>query len=196
LACPNESLWALLVPRCADFAVSAVPELSLRVEVTEPSLDEASSPRAGPFARIDGQNDVLTIEGAGFHGAFDESTRERRALLRRHAPGSPDPRGVPGPGPGAPHPARPPLWARWGAVPTVLHGVRGRGRGGQAPGRGPSRARAGPLEPRRGASPPAGGDAAPRGRGPRSPSTPSTGLGAWRFTWTRPGPRLSTGTSS
>jgi hypothetical protein len=76
LACPNEDLWALLVPRYAGFAVSAVPELSLRVEVTEPSLDEASSPRAGPFARIDGQNDVLTIEGAGFHGTFDESSGE------------------------------------------------------------------------------------------------------------------------
>jgi hypothetical protein len=76
LACRDEGLRALVVPRYADFAVSAVPELSLRVEVTEPSPDEASSPQAGPFARINGQNDVLTIEGAAFHGAFDESTGE------------------------------------------------------------------------------------------------------------------------
>jgi hypothetical protein len=78
LTCPDEGLWALLASRYTDFAVSTVAELSLRVEVTEPPPDEASSPWAGPFARIDGQNDVLTIEGADFHGAFDESTGEGR----------------------------------------------------------------------------------------------------------------------
>jgi hypothetical protein len=76
LACQDEGLWALLASRYADFAVSEVAELSLRVEVTEPSPDEASSPWAGPFARIGGQNDVLAIEGADFRGAFDESRGE------------------------------------------------------------------------------------------------------------------------
>jgi len=76
LACPDEGLWALLPPRYADFAVSAVAELSLRVEITEPPPDETPSPWTGPFARFGGRNEVLTIEGASFHGAFDESSGE------------------------------------------------------------------------------------------------------------------------
>jgi hypothetical protein len=76
LACPNESLWALLRPRYADFAVSAVAELSLRVEITEPPADETPLSWTGPFARFEGRNEVLTIEGAGFHGTFDQSSGE------------------------------------------------------------------------------------------------------------------------
>ena len=76
LACLDEGLWDLVVSRYTDFSVDAAPEFSLRVEVTAPPPDEASSPWAGPFARIGGQNDVLAIEGAGFHGAFDESSGE------------------------------------------------------------------------------------------------------------------------
>jgi hypothetical protein len=76
LACQDEDLWDLVVSRYTDFAVSAVAELSLRVEITEPPPDETPSPWTGSFARFGGRNEVLTIEGAGFHGAFDESTGE------------------------------------------------------------------------------------------------------------------------
>jgi hypothetical protein len=72
----HEGFWALLASRYADFALDGVPELSLRVEVTEPSPDEASSPQAGPFARFGGQDGMLTIEGAGFRGTFDEPSGE------------------------------------------------------------------------------------------------------------------------
>jgi hypothetical protein len=78
LACQDEDLWDLVVSRYADFAVSAVAELSLRVEITEPPPDETPSPWTGPFARFRGRNEVLTIEGAGFRGAFDESTGQGR----------------------------------------------------------------------------------------------------------------------
>ena len=76
LACPDEGLWDLVVSRYTDFSVDAAPEFSLRVEVTAPPPDEVFSRWTGSFARIGGQNDVLTIEGAGFHGAFDESSGE------------------------------------------------------------------------------------------------------------------------
>ncbi|MFI5339004.1 MAG: hypothetical protein ACHQ7N_04105 [Candidatus Methylomirabilales bacterium] len=72
----HEGFWALLASRYADFAVSAVAELSLRVEVTVPSPDEVPARWAGPFARFGGQDGVLTIEGAGFHGTFDELSGE------------------------------------------------------------------------------------------------------------------------
>ncbi len=76
LASRDEDLRAFLAQRYADFAVDAAPEFSLRVDVTAPPPDEVSSRWTGSFARIDGREDVLTIEGAGFHGAFDESSEE------------------------------------------------------------------------------------------------------------------------
>jgi len=72
--CQEEAFWNLLSPRYADFASAAVPQLSLRVEVTEPPPEEVAARWSGPFARIGGTDGVLSIEGAGFRGSFDERT--------------------------------------------------------------------------------------------------------------------------
>jgi len=76
LASRDEDLRALLARRYAGFALDAAPEFSLRVDVTAAPPDEASSRWTGPFARIGGRDGVLTIEGAEFHGTFDESSGE------------------------------------------------------------------------------------------------------------------------
>lgn len=70
--CWDERFWSLLSPRYADFVSGSSPDLILQVEVTEPSRDEVAARWSGPFARIAGADRVLTIEGAGFRGAFDE----------------------------------------------------------------------------------------------------------------------------
>jgi hypothetical protein len=80
LASRDEDLRALLARRYAGFAVDAAPELSLRVDVTAPLPDDVSSRWTDSFARIGGREDVLTIEGAGFHGTFDESSGEGRIV--------------------------------------------------------------------------------------------------------------------
>ena len=72
IECRDETFRDLLSPRYADFASDAVPQLSLRVEVTEPPPDEVAARWSGPFARIAGANGILAIEGASFKGAFDE----------------------------------------------------------------------------------------------------------------------------
>lgn len=70
--CREEGFWDLLSSRYAGFASDAVPQISLTVEVTEPPPDDVAAYWSGPFARIGGRDGVLTIEGAGFSGAFDE----------------------------------------------------------------------------------------------------------------------------
>lgn len=70
--CRDERFWSLLSPRYADFASDAPPELSLEVEVTEPPPAEVAARWSGPFARLAGADGMLSIEGAGFKGAFDE----------------------------------------------------------------------------------------------------------------------------
>ena len=70
--CREEAFWNLLSSRYAEFASDAAPELSLRVEVTAPPEDDAAIRWSGPFARIAGGDGVLSIEGAGFKGVFDE----------------------------------------------------------------------------------------------------------------------------
>ena len=70
--CHEEAFWNLLSPRYADFASAAVPQLSLRVEVRAPSPDDPAVQWSGVFARIEGGEGIISIEGAGFHGTFDE----------------------------------------------------------------------------------------------------------------------------
>lgn len=74
--CREEAFWDLLTPRYGEFASDAVPELSLRVEVTDHPPEEVVAHWSGPFARIAGTDGVLSIEGAGFRGIFDERTGE------------------------------------------------------------------------------------------------------------------------
>jgi hypothetical protein len=78
ISCAIESREAafqdLLSSRYSAFASDAVPQCSLTVEVTRPSPDEGRAAASGPFARTAGRDGVLTIEGAGFRGAFDERT--------------------------------------------------------------------------------------------------------------------------
>lgn len=67
----DPALADLLRARYAGFPAAAEPGLALRVEVVDrPAAPPV--PAAGPFATIGGAAGVLTIEGPGFRGAFDE----------------------------------------------------------------------------------------------------------------------------
>jgi len=70
--CREEAFWDLLSPRYGEFASDAAPQLLVRVEVTAAPPEEVWARWSGPFARIAGGNGILSIEGAGFRGAFDE----------------------------------------------------------------------------------------------------------------------------
>lgn len=74
--CREEAFWDLLTPRYGEFASDAVPELSLRVEVTDHPPEEVVAHWSGPFARVSADEGTLSIEGAGFRGIFDERTGE------------------------------------------------------------------------------------------------------------------------
>lgn len=76
LECREENFRAFLVSRYAAFSSDAAPEVTVRVEVTTVPSDEVEARATGPFARIGGLDGVLTIEGAGFRGAFDEESGE------------------------------------------------------------------------------------------------------------------------
>lgn len=76
LECREEAFWHLISSRYAEFSSDAIPQLSLRVEVTEGPPEDVVARWSGPFARIGGTNGLLTIEGAGFSGAFDERSGE------------------------------------------------------------------------------------------------------------------------
>lgn len=78
--CRERAFWNLLSPRYADFASDAVPRLSLRVEVVDAPGDDVVAAWSGPFARIGGRNGVISIEGAGFKGAFDERSGHGRIV--------------------------------------------------------------------------------------------------------------------
>lgn len=70
--CGEAAFWRVLSDRYADFASDHAPELSLRVEVTAPPPEEVTARWSGPFARILGRDGILSIEGAGFRGEFDD----------------------------------------------------------------------------------------------------------------------------
>lgn len=74
--CREEAFWSLLSPRYADFASDAPPHLSVRVVLRAAPPDDVVAQWPGPFARIGGTDGILTIEGAGFKGAFDEHSGE------------------------------------------------------------------------------------------------------------------------
>ncbi len=75
IACDDASFLHLVASRYADFGSTGPPEVSLRVEMTSaPPGAMAAGP--GPFARIGAGDGVITIEGAGFTGVFDEQSGE------------------------------------------------------------------------------------------------------------------------
>ena len=74
IECPDAAFASLLAERFAGFHATGAPELLLRVELRAP--DGPGLRRPGPFARLGGADGVLTIEGAGFHGSFDERRGE------------------------------------------------------------------------------------------------------------------------
>jgi len=76
LGCLDEAFRASLATRYADFAAEVPSEVSLRVEVTAALPTDVAARATGPFARMGGRDGVLTIEGAGFQGAFDEESGE------------------------------------------------------------------------------------------------------------------------
>ena len=74
--CRDDAFWSLLSPRYADFVSEGTPAISLRVELVERPSDDLVARWPGPFARVSGSDGRLSIEGAGFKGAFDERTGE------------------------------------------------------------------------------------------------------------------------
>jgi hypothetical protein len=74
--CRDHAFWELLSPSYREFASDAVPQLFLRVEITEEPPEDVAARWSGPFARIGGQDGVLSIEGLAFRGAFDEQSGE------------------------------------------------------------------------------------------------------------------------
>jgi hypothetical protein len=70
--CAERAFWDLLWPRYAGFASDVDPQLRLRVEVTGDPPPDVWARWSGPFARIEGGDGALKIEGPGFEGAFDE----------------------------------------------------------------------------------------------------------------------------
>lgn len=78
LECREENFRALLVSQYAAFSSSneAAPEVTVKVEATTVPSDGVEARAPGPFARLGGRAPVLTIEGAGFRGAFDEESGE------------------------------------------------------------------------------------------------------------------------
>ncbi len=72
IECEAGGFRRTVASRYAEFASHRAPELSLRVEIREPLAEEALARWSGPFARIGGTDGVLSIEGVGFSGTFDE----------------------------------------------------------------------------------------------------------------------------
>jgi hypothetical protein len=72
--CPRDRFWSLCSPRYADFVSRDAPAISLRIELVDPPAADVVARWTGPFARIGGREERLTIEGAGFEGVFDERT--------------------------------------------------------------------------------------------------------------------------
>jgi hypothetical protein len=76
IECRDHAFWDLLSPRYGDFASVETPTISLRVDLIEPPVDDVVARWPGPFARFSGGDGRLTVEGAGFHGVFDERASE------------------------------------------------------------------------------------------------------------------------
>ena len=75
LRCADRAFSSLLAGRYAEFA--AVTEPALAVDITLIDSAAAVAPSwTGPYARIAAGARTVTIEGAGFSGAFDESAGE------------------------------------------------------------------------------------------------------------------------
>lgn len=70
--CEDRAFLDVLLSRYTGFASRAASQLAIRVEVTADSPEERWGNGRGPFARIGRRDGLLTIEGSGFRGAFDE----------------------------------------------------------------------------------------------------------------------------
>ncbi len=76
LGCRDEGFRSLLATRYADFATAGPSRIFLQVEVTSALPTDVASQASGPFARFEGQNGALTIEGTVFRGTFHEKSGE------------------------------------------------------------------------------------------------------------------------
>lgn len=76
IQCCGRGFSAFLCSRYSEFVSDASPQFTITVKLTEMSPEELWAEGPGPFAQIGGQDGVLTIEGPGFRGTFDEQSRE------------------------------------------------------------------------------------------------------------------------
>jgi hypothetical protein len=73
LRCADPAFSALLAGRYADFVAITAPTLAVDITLVDAPAAAVSASWTGPYARIAAGERTLTIEGAGFSGAFDES---------------------------------------------------------------------------------------------------------------------------
>ena len=72
IECGDDAFGDFLASRYAGFAPDAAPALTLRVDLIDSPADEVTARWSGPYARVTGDDGVLSISGPGFRGAFDE----------------------------------------------------------------------------------------------------------------------------
>jgi hypothetical protein len=73
LRCADSVFSDLLAARYADFPARTPPALSVEVMLVDPPAPAVAASWTGPYARIAGGDGMLTIEGPGFSGAFDQA---------------------------------------------------------------------------------------------------------------------------
>ena len=76
LPCADHAFSSLLAARYADFPAVTEPALAVDITLVEPPPAAIAASWTGPYARIAGSEGTLTIEGAGFRGAFDQAAGE------------------------------------------------------------------------------------------------------------------------
>jgi hypothetical protein len=72
LRCADLAFQSFLAARYADFAAATEPALTVDIMLVDQPPAAVAASWAGPYARIAGGERTLTIQGAGFNGAFDE----------------------------------------------------------------------------------------------------------------------------
>jgi hypothetical protein len=73
LRCADAAFSSLLAARYADFPARAEPALAVDITLVAPPPPGIAASWTGPYARIAGDERTVTIEGAGFNGAFDRA---------------------------------------------------------------------------------------------------------------------------
>jgi hypothetical protein len=76
LRCADAAFAASLAKRYADFPTRTEPALAVDITLVDPPAANVSASWTGPYARIAGDERRVTIEGAGFSGAFDRAAGE------------------------------------------------------------------------------------------------------------------------